>query len=189
MDGELETIPERQQYQTPTFSRRPDPQTSEQSFPTPPPTLSFAHSSQHAPVTSQPRSAEKEIRRLFNDYGIKFIMHFKLRLEKPDHRFALKEGLVMSIAFFIGGLVPMIPYFIIKKTKHALPASVCITIMTLIAFGYVKAIVLGCSPRDRWVSAAQTLFVGALATGTSYGIVKGINAANPVEKQKSVGGH
>ncbi|KAF4547125.1 Vacuolar iron transporter cccA-like protein [Elsinoe fawcettii] len=108
-------------------------------------------------------------------------MDFKLRLEKPDHKFALIEGLVMSIAYFIGGLVPMIPYFIIHKTLHAMPVSIAITVLVLIGFGYVKAVVTGCNTRDRWVSAAQTLVVGVVATGTSYGIVRGINAISPVE--------
>lgn len=75
----------------------------------------------------------------------------------------------------------MIPYFIIKKTLTALYVSIAITVLILIGFGYVKAKITGCNPRDRWISAAQTLAVGVVATGASYGIVRGINALSPKE--------
>ncbi|PNS17356.1 hypothetical protein CAC42_7039 [Sphaceloma murrayae] len=112
-------------------------------------------------------------------------MDFKLRLEKPDHRFALYEGLVMSLAYTLGGLIPMVPYFVIKKTLTALYVSIATTVIVLVAFGYVKAVITGCNSRDRWVSAAQTLAVGVLATGTSYGIVRGINATTPQDKPQT----
>lgn len=71
----------------------------------------------------------------------------------------------------------MIPYFAIKHITAALYGSIAVTVVILLAFGYVKAKVTGCSARDSAISAVETLFIGALAAGVSYGIVKGFNSS------------
>ncbi|WPH05055.1 Vacuolar iron transporter [Acrodontium crateriforme] len=123
-----------------------------------------------------------------------FMMRFELRLEKPFLKGAWVEGLVMGISYFVGsfaldefhrsstitkretgGLLPMIPYFILKQVNHALFVSIGITFMVLLAFGYAKAMVIGAKGWDAGKSAIQTLIVGALAATVSYGIVRGFN--------------
>ena len=74
----------------------------------------------------------------------------------------------------------MIPYFALKNVNHALFISIGITLLMLIAFGYVKAIVTGCTRNDAVVSAMQTVLTGVLAAGTSYGIVRGFREIRPV---------
>ena len=70
----------------------------------------------------------------------------------------------------------MIPYFAFQhNVNHALFTSIGITAVVLVAFGYVKALVTGTSHRDAAWSALQTLTIGALAAGVSYGIVRGVN--------------
>nr|POE79882.1 vacuolar iron transporter 1.1 [Quercus suber] len=71
----------------------------------------------------------------------------------------------------------MIPYFAIKTVNQALFASIGITVAILIGFGYVKALVTGTTHRDAASSAIQTLIVGVVAAGVSYGIVRGVNSA------------
>lgn len=71
----------------------------------------------------------------------------------------------------------MIPYFAFKNVNHALFTSIGITVVILIIFGYVKALVTGTTHKDAVFSAAQTLFIGVLAAGVSYGIVRGVNSA------------
>lgn len=71
----------------------------------------------------------------------------------------------------------MIPYFAYKNVNRALFMSIGITIFLLIGFGYVKAILTGMKRRDILASIVQTVAVGVLAAGTSYGIVSGINSA------------
>jgi predicted membrane protein (TIGR00267 family) len=103
------------------------------------------------------------------------MMAFELNLTKPHPAAAMICGLVMSISYSIGGIIPMLPYFFISQINHALFASIGITVIVLIVFGYAKA-AIGGSPRNAcWVSSFQTLCVGALAAGSSYGIVYAIN--------------
>lgn len=103
-------------------------------------------------------------------------MDFELKLAKPDTKMAWIEGCVMGAAYFIGGLLPMIPYFAgLKNVCHALFISIGITVVILLMFGYSKAIMTGTTRREATWCALQTLFVGALAAGVSYGIVYGLN--------------
>lgn len=69
----------------------------------------------------------------------------------------------------------MIPYFAYKNVWHALYTSIGVSVVILLIFGYVKAIVTGTRHRAALLSALQTLIVGALAAGTAYGIVRGVN--------------
>ncbi|KAK4893428.1 Protein ccc1 [Elasticomyces elasticus] len=122
------------------------------------------------------------------DMWVRFMMDFELKLEKPQTRTAWIAGLVMGVSYFIGkpfgnpvesawiltyrsgGLLPMIPYFAYKNVNHALFTSIGITVVILIAFGYIKAMIMGTTRKDAVFSAGKRLFIGVLAVGVSYGI-------------------
>jgi predicted membrane protein (TIGR00267 family) len=109
-----------------------------------------------------------------------FMMDFEFKLQKPRKSQAWMSALSMGLAYFFGGLMPMIPYFAYKNINHALFTSIGVTVVILMVFGYVKAVVTGCNRRDAVFSSLQTLMVGVLAAGTSYGIVRGFNQIRPV---------
>ena len=71
----------------------------------------------------------------------------------------------------------MIPYFAESNVTHALFISIGITIVILLAFGYIKTWVVMPTKRASIYGAFQTLFIGALAAGASYGIVRAIDSA------------
>ncbi|KIW07387.1 uncharacterized protein PV09_02230 [Verruconis gallopava] len=124
------------------------------------------------------RSAAKgvvEALKVNEDMWVKFMMDFELKLEKPDVSKCWISALVMGMSYLMGGLIPMLPYFFMKKVNDALFISIGISVVILLVFGYVKAIFTGTDRKTAVLSAVQTLFVGALAAGTSYGIVRGIN--------------
>jgi predicted membrane protein (TIGR00267 family) len=108
------------------------------------------------------------------------MMDFELRLEKPKSSRAWISALSMGLSYFLGGLVPMIPYFVFHNINHALFTSIGVTVLILIVFGYIKAIITGCTKNDAMLSSLQTLLVGVIAAGTSYGIVRGFNQIRPV---------
>ncbi|KAI4752779.1 hypothetical protein E4T52_06852 [Aureobasidium sp. EXF-3400] len=137
-----------------------------------------------------PLEEEQEIYDIFAEYGIerchvfmvverlkqdpemwvKFMMDFELKLTKPNRAGAWIEG----------GILPMIPYFAFKRTNDALFTSIGITVVILIVFGYGKSAIVGNPKKDSILSACYTLIVGVVAAGTSYGIVRGLDSANPV---------
>jgi VIT1/CCC1 family predicted Fe2+/Mn2+ transporter len=109
-----------------------------------------------------------------------FMMDFELKLEKPRNSRAWISALVMGLSYFLGGLIPMIPYFAFHNINHALFTSIAITALILVVFGFVKAVITGCTRKDAIISSLQTLMIGIIAAGTSYGIVRGVNQIHPV---------
>lgn len=111
---------------------------------------------------------------------LQFMMDFELQLSKPSLSRAPIEGLVMGISYFLGGILPMVPYFAIPVVNHALYASIGITVVILLIFGYAKARITGTTHKDAFWSACQTLLVGAVAAAVSYGIVRGVDSDHHV---------
>jgi hypothetical protein len=68
-----------------------------------------------------------------------------------------------------------------KNVTHALFISIGITAVILLSFGYIKNVVSVGTKRSGAYGALQTLIVGALAAGASYGIVRAIDSAEPVK--------
>ncbi|KAK0100607.1 hypothetical protein ONS95_007062 [Cadophora gregata] len=106
---------------------------------------------------------------------VQFMMDFELRLEKPNVSRAWISGATMGLSYFVGGLIPMIPYFIMSNVTHALFVSIAVTIVVLILFGFAKNYIMMRTTRAGFYGAAQTLVIGVLAAGTSYGIVRAID--------------
>ncbi|KAK8017038.1 hypothetical protein PG993_015227 [Apiospora rasikravindrae] len=123
------------------------------------------------------RAAEPLVEELSRDpeEWVRFMMDFELRLEKPDANRAWISALTMGLSYFVGGLVPMIPYFLMRRASEALLVSVGITVVILLVFGYIKNWVTIRNKRAGVKGALQTLLIGALAAGTSYGIVRALN--------------
>lgn len=78
-----------------------------------------------------------------------------------------------------GGLIPMIPYFLMTNVTHALFVSIAITVVILLVFGYIKNYLTIKTKRAGFYGAVQTLLIGALAAGTSYAIVRSLDSQNP----------
>ncbi|KAJ4832167.1 Vacuolar iron transporter 1 [Turnera subulata] len=96
---------------------------------------------------------------------------FELGLEKPDPRRALQSALTIAIAYVLGGLVPLIPYMFIPKAQDAVVASVIVTLVALLIFGYAKGYFTGNKP---FKSALQTAFIGAIASAAAFGMAKAV---------------
>ncbi|RDA86221.1 hypothetical protein CP532_3493 [Ophiocordyceps camponoti-leonardi (nom. inval.)] len=86
-------------------------------------------------------------------------------------------GLTMGTSYFVGGLIPMVPYFFASRVRDALLLSIAVTVVTLLLFGYVKDFFVVRSHRAGCWGAVQTLVVGVLAAGISYGIVRALDAS------------
>lgn len=88
------------------------------------------------------------------------------------------ESTLDADQFLKGGLLPMIPYFAIRHATTALFVSIGITALILMVFGYLKCAYAGCRPTQSVIGAVQTLCVGAVAAGASYGIVRAVNSSD-----------
>ncbi|KAH8896164.1 vacuolar iron transporter [Thozetella sp. PMI_491] len=147
-------------------------------------------------VICQPEEEREEIYGIMEKYGIsreastplveqlsrnpeqwvRFMMDFELRLEFQTANRAWVSAVAMGLSYFIGGLVPMIPYFALQNATHALFVSIGITAVILLVFGYIKSWITIRKGRATIWGAFQTLLVGAIAAGTSYGIVRALDS-------------
>jgi VIT1/CCC1 family predicted Fe2+/Mn2+ transporter len=75
----------------------------------------------------------------------------------------------------LGGLLPMIPYLAFRNTNRALFTSIGITVVVLVVFGFGKSRITTDKLRENFISAGQTLLIGVVAAGTSYGVVRALN--------------
>lgn len=102
---------------------------------------------------------------------LEFMMRFELGLEKPDPRRALHSALTIAIAYILGGIIPLIPYMFIPRATDAVLASVTVTLVALLIFGYAKGYFTGNKPVK---SALQTAFIGAIASAAAFGMAKAV---------------
>ena len=102
---------------------------------------------------------------------VDFMMRFELGLEEPDPRRARNSALTIALSYVAGGMVPLAPYFFIRSVHTALLASVGVTLLALLVFGYVKGRFTTAKPfRSAW----QTVVVGGLAATAAFVIAKAI---------------
>jgi len=99
-----------------------------------------------------------------------------IKVQKPAAAQALFSAIAMGISYFIGGIIPMLPYFCTDKINTALFTSIGITVVILLTFGYVRTRLSITSTRVAILGALQTLLVGAAAAGASYGIVRAVDS-------------
>jgi VIT1/CCC1 family predicted Fe2+/Mn2+ transporter len=100
---------------------------------------------------------------------VDFMMRFELGLERPRPRQALVSALTIAGSYILGGLIPLIPYFIAAHPREALPVSVTVTLSALALFGFFKGRFTGVHPSR---SALQTVCVGGLAAAAAFGLAR-----------------
>jgi vacuolar iron transporter family protein len=102
---------------------------------------------------------------------VDFMMRFELGLEEPDPKRARNSAITIALSYIAGGMVPLAPYFFIPSVHTALLASVGVTLLALLVFGYVKGRFTTAKPfRSAW----QTVVVGGLAAAAAFLIAKAI---------------
>jgi VIT1/CCC1 family predicted Fe2+/Mn2+ transporter len=100
---------------------------------------------------------------------VDFMMRFELGLERPDPRRARRSATTIAGSYIAGGLIPLLPYVLVRNVPRALLISICVTLIALFVFGYVKGRFTGLPP---WRGAVQTTLVGGLAAGAAFGIAR-----------------
>lgn len=83
------------------------------------------------------------------------------------------SALTIGLSYFIGGIIPLLPYMFVQQASRALFLSVVITGVILLIFGVVKQRVTGGEGGVKGYAygAVSTLAVGGVAAGASWLIV------------------
>jgi vacuolar iron transporter family protein len=140
-------------------------------------------------IRDKPEAETEEVARVFRTYGLseaqltpvvealkakpdawlEFMMRFELGLEKPNPRRALASAATIAFAYMAGGLIPLSPYLAVSASRLALLWSVGLTLLALLAFGYIKGRFTGAGPIK---SGIQTMLIGGLAAGVAFLIAR-----------------
>lgn len=103
---------------------------------------------------------------------VQFMMRYELGLEKPDPRQAPKSAATISMAYAIGGLIPLSAYFLTDTPNEGLLWSALITLVCLLIFGYFKSRMTGQPPVWGALKMAGT---GALAAAAAFFVARQIS--------------
>ncbi|KAE8352878.1 VIT family-domain-containing protein [Aspergillus coremiiformis] len=109
-----------------------------------------------------------------------FLMNFHHTLQEPSGSRALICALTIALGYFIGGFVPLLPYFFVGPNDAfiALRWSIATMVVALFLFGYGKTcFVSGWKGRRNvrrgLIGGLQMVLVGGVAAGSAMGLVKG----------------
>ncbi|KAI0922659.1 hypothetical protein AcW1_002754 [Taiwanofungus camphoratus] len=103
-----------------------------------------------------------------------FLLKFGEGMEEVPARRMYISALTIGMGYFLGGLIPLLPYFFEPVAHIALIYSCIVTGVILLVFGAVKARVTGAAGHGVggyvW-GAVSTLLVGGAAAAAAYGLV------------------
>lgn len=111
---------------------------------------------------------------------VDFVMSFEHTLPEPASSRAITCALTIALGYFVGGFVPLTPYFFAGNVMDALAWSVGIMCLALFLFGYVKTCLNvgwrgGRNVMQGVVGGGQMMVVGGVAAGAAMGIVRALD--------------
>jgi VIT1/CCC1 family predicted Fe2+/Mn2+ transporter len=108
-----------------------------------------------------------------------FIMHFQHCAEEPASSRAFVSATTIALGYFLGGLLPLIPYFFVGRDAvyTGLYISIAVMVVALFAFGYVKTCIVSGWTGGRNIGEAcfggvQMVVVGSAAAAAAMGLVR-----------------
>ena len=103
---------------------------------------------------------------------VDFMMRFELGLEKPDSARAPASALTIGLSYVVGGVIPLLPYMLVRDIGTALRASILFTLVALAVFGGVKGQLTGGRALR---SAVQTAVIGGIAAAVAFAIARAVS--------------
>ncbi|KAA8895419.1 VIT family-domain-containing protein [Sphaerosporella brunnea] len=112
---------------------------------------------------------------------INFIMafHHSLPPSESTKRTPLSSALTIAAGYFIGGAIPLLPYFFVARTQVMIGLlwSVGVMAACLFLFGVARVVAVG-EGNKGWMGRVrggiEMMVVGGVAAGASWGIVKAL---------------
>ena len=100
---------------------------------------------------------------------VRFMMKYELGLEEPDPKQAPKSAITISLAYAVGGLIPLSAYFFTATPSQGLGWSALITLLCLLVFGFFKSRLTG---QPAVSGAIKMAFIGALAAAAAFTVAR-----------------
>jgi len=143
-------------------------------------------------VENLPEIETQEVKDIFAEYGIddegqtfiaaqlakdktqwvNFMMKYELGLDEPHPNRARNSALTIGLAYFAGGLLPLMAYFFTGTPRQGLFLSAVITTICLFVFGYFKSKITG-QPKTK--GALKVTIIGIIAAAAAYFVAVGFD--------------
>ncbi|MCJ1395510.1 hypothetical protein MMC18_008396 [Xylographa bjoerkii] len=118
---------------------------------------------------------------------LNFLMRFHHQMPEPETSRPFVSAATIAAGYFIGGFVPLLPYFCVQTDEVLLALYISIGVMAvaLFAFGWVKTgVVSGWRGRKNItacvIGGVQMIIVGSAAAGAAVGLVRAIDRGQDV---------
>jgi VIT1/CCC1 family predicted Fe2+/Mn2+ transporter len=109
-------------------------------------------------------------------------MQFQHCSAPPAASRAVTSAITIALGYFLGGLLPLIPYFGVGEDDlyTGLYISIGVMVFALFVFGYTKTGVVigwrgGRNIREALFGGLQMVVIGSCAAGAAYGLVRAFN--------------
>jgi VIT1/CCC1 family predicted Fe2+/Mn2+ transporter len=108
---------------------------------------------------------------------VDFLMRFQHGTPEPAASRAFICALTIAAGYFVGGFVPLLPYFFASSVTEGLIWSISVMILALFLFGYVKTGLVDGWKGWRCVrrslkAGAQMVIIGGAAAGCAMAVVR-----------------
>lgn len=110
---------------------------------------------------------------------LNFLMHFQHNSPEQEASRAITCALTIACGYFLGGFIPLVPYFLVgsEQVLLALWWSLGVMAVSLFAFGYGKTcFVSGWAGSEKvWrgvKGGVQMVVIGGVAAGCAMGLVR-----------------
>ncbi len=137
---------------------------------------------------SEPTGSKEEVKSFFANLGMSEELQAKVAddviREKQEwseiittsetqtrqiNRHASRTGLTIGLSYALGGLLPVVPYFLLEPATRAFPVSIAISLLSLVVLGYLKSRVTGLTPIR---GILLTTLTGSLAAAGAFIVAK-----------------
>ncbi|ANB11082.1 Ccc1p [Sugiyamaella lignohabitans] len=109
---------------------------------------------------------------------VNFIIRFARGLEEPASGREFTSAMTIGLAYFMGGFVPLIPYFFANDVVTGLYISAIVMAITLFLFGSIKTVIsLGkeCGRSQILSNGVKMTLTGGVAAAAAWGLVRAID--------------
>jgi vacuolar iron transporter family protein len=114
-----------------------------------------------------------------------FIMKFTNEMQPPACNRAYISAITIALGYFVGGFIPLVPYFFADNVRTAFWWSVFVMVVALFTFGYLKRVMVESEESDylslrrrlaqRARSGVEMILLGGIAAGAAMGFVRALD--------------
>ncbi|AGO14039.1 AaceriAGR182Cp [[Ashbya] aceris (nom. inval.)] len=106
---------------------------------------------------------------------VDFIIKYGRGLEEPAENRQVVSAATIGGGYFIGGFIPLVPYFFVEQVGTGLILSIAIMAITLFWFGFFKTQISmrdNCTMQKKCMEGIQMMAVGGIAAASAWFFVR-----------------